>query len=130
MVRIGVTHSPEPRVLDAFAADGYDLVLAGHTHGGQVRIPGFGALVTNCDLDRSRARGLSRWGSRMWLQRLGRVWATTPTCRSGSPAARRRRCSPWCRGRPDPPSRARPDRARAPAGPVGLSRLTGCGAAW
>ena len=31
-VRLGVTHSPEPRVLDAFTADGYDLVLAGHTH--------------------------------------------------------------------------------------------------
>ena len=66
-LRLGLTHSPEPRVLDRFAADGYDLVLAGHTHGGQLRVPGFGALVTNCGLDRSRARGASRWGVHTWL---------------------------------------------------------------
>ena len=67
IVRIGVTHAPEPRVLDLFAADGYDVLLAGHTHGGQVRLPGIGALVTNCGIDRSRARGLSRWGSHALL---------------------------------------------------------------
>lgn len=66
-LRLGVTHSPEPRVLDSFAEDGYDAVLAGHTHGGQLRVPGVGALVTNSELDRSRARGVSRWGARMWL---------------------------------------------------------------
>lgn len=66
-LRLGISHSPEPRILDAFASDGYDLVMAGHTHGGQLRVPGFGALVTNCELDRSRARGASRWGADMWL---------------------------------------------------------------
>lgn len=66
-LRLGLTHSPEPRVLDRFAADGYDLVLAGHTHGGQVCVPGFGALVTNCGLDRSRVRGASRWGTHTHL---------------------------------------------------------------
>ncbi|MEK6437614.1 metallophosphoesterase [Pseudonocardia sp. T1-2H] len=66
-LRLGLTHSPEPRVLDSFAADGYDLVLAGHTHGGQLRLPGYGALVTNCGIDRSRARGVSRWGAHMHL---------------------------------------------------------------
>jgi predicted MPP superfamily phosphohydrolase len=60
-VAIGLSHSPEPRVVDAFAADGFSLVMSGHTHGGQLRVPGFGALVTNCGLDRKRARGLSRW---------------------------------------------------------------------
>jgi predicted MPP superfamily phosphohydrolase len=60
-VRIGLVHSPEPRVLDRFAADGYDLLLSGHTHGGQLRVPFYGALVTNCGIDRQRARWLHRW---------------------------------------------------------------------
>lgn len=64
---LGVVHSPEPRVLDSFAADGFDLVLAGHTHGGQLRVPGYGALTTNCELDRPRARGASTWGPRTQL---------------------------------------------------------------
>jgi predicted MPP superfamily phosphohydrolase len=65
-LRVGVVHSPYRRALDAFAGNGYRLLLAGHTHGGQVRLPGVGALVTNCDLPRDRVRGLSRWGS-SWL---------------------------------------------------------------
>ena len=60
---LGVTHAPYTRVLDRFAADGYQLVLAGHTHGGQLCLPFFGALVTNCDLDRSRVKGASAWGA-------------------------------------------------------------------
>lgn len=59
-IALGVAHAPYLRVVDAMAADGVNLMLAGHTHGGQVRVPGLGALVTNCDLDRSRARGLSQ----------------------------------------------------------------------
>jgi predicted MPP superfamily phosphohydrolase len=59
-LRLGVLHSPEPEVLDRFAADGYDLLLAGHTHGGQICLPLTGALVTNCDLEPARAKGLHR----------------------------------------------------------------------
>ncbi|MGH3961202.1 metallophosphoesterase [Mycobacterium sp.] len=66
-LRLGLTHSPEPRVLDRFAADGYQLVLAGHTHGGQLCLPFYGAVVTNSGLDRSRAKGASRWGAGMRL---------------------------------------------------------------
>lgn len=57
-LRLGVLHSPEPRVLDQFTADGYDLLLAGHTHGGQLRVPLHGALVTNCGIEPERVSGL------------------------------------------------------------------------
>ncbi len=66
-VRLGLTHSPEPRIVSRFAADGYDLILAGHTHGGQLRVPFYGALVTNCGIDRARARWLHRWDDQAWL---------------------------------------------------------------
>lgn len=60
---IGVTHAPYRRVLDEFTALGADVILAGHTHGGQVRVPGFGALVANCDIPLRQARGLSEWST-------------------------------------------------------------------
>jgi uncharacterized protein len=65
-LHVGVTHSPEPRVLAAMAADGLALILAGHTHGGQVRVPFYGALTTNCALPRRMARGLHSYDG-AWL---------------------------------------------------------------
>jgi len=59
-LRLAVCHAPYLRVLDQFAADGYDAIIAGHTHGGQVCLPGGRALTTNCDLEPARARGLHR----------------------------------------------------------------------
>ncbi|HEX2823875.1 MAG TPA: metallophosphoesterase [Streptosporangiaceae bacterium] len=68
-LRVAVMHTPEPRLLDRFTADGYALLLAGHTHGGQLCLPIYGTLVTNCGLDRERARGLHRHpvGGPSWL---------------------------------------------------------------
>jgi predicted MPP superfamily phosphohydrolase len=61
VLHVGVTHAPYRRVLDGFRADGAELLIAGHTHGGQLRVPGYGALVTNCDIDHRRASGLHGW---------------------------------------------------------------------
>jgi uncharacterized protein len=67
-LHIGVTHTPASHVLDAMASDGFSLLLAGHTHGGQVCVPGYCALTTNCDLPHGMAKGLHRWpGSEAWL---------------------------------------------------------------
>jgi predicted MPP superfamily phosphohydrolase len=67
-LHIGVTHTPASRVLNAMAADGFTLLLAGHTHGGQVCVPGYGALTTNSDLPHTMAKGLHRWpDSDSWL---------------------------------------------------------------
>jgi predicted MPP superfamily phosphohydrolase len=69
-VTVGVTHAPYRRVLDAFVTYGASAIFAGHTHGGQVRIPWLPPLVTNCDIPRDQAQGLSTWrhaGRSAWL---------------------------------------------------------------
>ncbi len=60
-LKIGLVHAPYQKALDEMVADGCTAVFAGHTHGGQVCVPGVGALVTNCDLDREYASGLFQW---------------------------------------------------------------------
>lgn len=65
-LHLGLVHAPYVAALDLLVEAGADVLLAGHTHGGQVRLPGVGALTANCDLPRDQARGLSRWRDR-WL---------------------------------------------------------------
>jgi predicted MPP superfamily phosphohydrolase len=69
-ISIGITHAPYSRVLNSMAADKLDVIFAGHTHGGQIRIPWFKeskALTTNCDLPLLRARGMSKIANEPWL---------------------------------------------------------------
>jgi predicted MPP superfamily phosphohydrolase len=87
-VRLGVAHAPYLRVLDQYAADGYDAILAGHTHGGQVCLPGVGALTTNCDLEPARAKGLHRHPAASRDGDPGSAWLHVSAGLGTSPYAR------------------------------------------
>ncbi|WP_237224684.1 metallophosphoesterase [Rothia nasisuis] len=58
-VRLGICHAPYLRTLNRFVSDGAQAIFAGHTHGGQICLPGGHALVSNCDLPPARAKGVS-----------------------------------------------------------------------
>ena len=64
VLAIGLMHAPD--LVSDYALNGFDLMLAGHTHAGQVRFPVAGALVTNCSLPAALAGGLHRVGD-AWL---------------------------------------------------------------
>jgi predicted MPP superfamily phosphohydrolase len=87
-VRLAVAHAPYLRVLDRFAADGYDAIIAGHTHGGQVCLPGVGALTTNCDLEPARAKGLHRHPAHSSPGDPGSSWLHVSAGLGTSPYAR------------------------------------------
>jgi predicted MPP superfamily phosphohydrolase len=57
---LAVVHSPDP-VPELVALD-YRLIVTGHTHGGQVRLPVVGAVVTNSAMPAKLSMGLSRLG--------------------------------------------------------------------
>jgi hypothetical protein len=54
-----LSHSPEPYRLAAHA--GFDLMLCGHTHGGQICLPGGIALMTNAACPRPFCKGAWRY---------------------------------------------------------------------
>jgi predicted MPP superfamily phosphohydrolase len=58
---IALTHAPYLEAIETLTKLGAELIFAGHTHGGQVRVPFLGALTTNSDLPNKYARGLSGW---------------------------------------------------------------------
>ena len=75
---IAVAHAPYRRVLDSFANLGAKLIFAGHTHGGQLCLPGGKALITNCDLPTSQAQGVSKHKD-SWLHVSGGMGANIYT---------------------------------------------------
>lgn len=66
VLHLGLVHAPYTAALDLLVDTDHDVLLSGHTHGGQVRLPPFGALVGNCDLPLDQVRGASRYRD-AWL---------------------------------------------------------------
>jgi predicted MPP superfamily phosphohydrolase len=58
--RIVINHTPD--LADEAATKDADLYLCGHTHGGQVRIPFWGAIITNSDSGKKYEAGLYQTG--------------------------------------------------------------------
>jgi len=58
--KICLVHTPE--LYDIAAAEGYRLYLCGHTHGGQICLPGGFPVITHLYAGRRFARGLWRFG--------------------------------------------------------------------
>lgn len=66
VLHLGLVHAPYTKALDLLVETGHDLLMSGHTHGGQVRFPPIGAVVANCDLPLGKVRGASRYRD-AWL---------------------------------------------------------------
>lgn len=75
---IALAHAPYLRVLDGFANLGAKIIFAGHTHGGQICLPGGKALITNCDLPPAQAQGVSKHKD-SWLHVSGGLGANIYT---------------------------------------------------
>ena len=129
-LRLGLTHSPEPRVLDAMAADGFGLLLAGHTHGGQVCVPRLRGARHQLRLDPARGPRACTGGGRGHLAARLR--------RSGHPPDRPgplRLPAGGDHAHAGPPLTTGPGRRRLPAcrawrTSARLQHASGCGAAW
>lgn len=87
VLHLGLVHAPYTAALDLLVDTGHDLLMSGHTHGGQVRFPPIGSVVANCDLPLDQVRGPSRFRGR-WLHVSPGI-GHSRYAPSGSPAGRR-----------------------------------------
>jgi hypothetical protein len=74
--KILLAHSPE--IVHDAARLGVRLVLCGHTHGGQIRLPGVGAMFTESRVSRKHSWGLSRKRGTLLFTTCGVGWTMIP----------------------------------------------------
>ena len=92
-VTVGVTHAPYQRVLNSFVNHGAQLMLAGHTHGGQVCVPGLRRA-------RHELRHPARAGRRASASGSTGCARRSSTSRPASARRSTRRCASPARPRP------------------------------
>lgn len=81
MVRLGLTHTPDNII--AFSKLGVDIVVAGHTHGGWFRLPGFGPLLVPSRLGRFLNKGWYRRGNTLMYITSGLPYFTVQHGKTG-----------------------------------------------
>ena len=57
-LRLALLHTPDSHVLATLHKKDVDIVFSGHTHGGQVRLPLIGAIISGCRIKTRFASGL------------------------------------------------------------------------
>ncbi len=92
MPHLLLSHNPD-MILQAETM-GVPMILAGHTHGGQVVVPGYGPPITHSVTGRAHASGWSsRGGTTMYTSRgLASHYSIRFLCRPEVPVFRLRRC--------------------------------------
>jgi len=58
VLRMVLLHTPDSHVLSTLYNKQADIILSGHTHGGQVRLPLLGAIISGCRIKTKFASGL------------------------------------------------------------------------
>ena len=67
-LKILMSHSPDILYSQELGKKRFDILLSGHTHGGQVRMPGVGPLITGTDYaSRKEAFGLYKTSNGMYV---------------------------------------------------------------
>ncbi len=78
--RIVLAHNPDTK--DALRNEPWELMLSGHTHGGQIRVPYYGGRLTAPVRDDRYIEGLLPWGERLLhiSRGVGSLWGLRINC--------------------------------------------------